>query len=711
MKKKLALFMTMMLTMSMIPFSSFAEKTDDFVKIVNGIEEYGARDENKPVSFTIDLGEDAYLYRGMVEITLKNARIADTSNPVTAKFMEDDKEVGTETEVTFEDKLKSEPLKGNEDNFYMRIGGSKDLRNKGEENTKLLITMRLDFSNSSLGDVDVTMKDLAQEGIGNKTFTIARFSGTMQRSMLVDVDDSKTRVGKAGGSLSEFEITRFDTLDSKTTNNTVELELPANIEFNTKNTEVMLDGKKITPTYKQDNRILMLTNVSRDADKLTVKPYVDIDDEKIPYGDVKLNIEFYVGSRAVDGKDVVIGSVTDSGAQVKITEKGKDRIPKLTAGETKTVEVTLDGVKGTFSKGSLISFKLDKIDAVYGKVTVIDPKGKIMPMGQSAGKSVGDTVNNLEVYKNRTFDFKVLENDMNQIKFEMDITAAMMEDGKAQLAIIKDGAEQSRTDLAYVESKANIETGISTVSKGSVFKGQDIVLRETKAGSFEVGDVLYFVFDRANMGFDISDLKITATQNVEFAEPKVNKDGVLELKVNRKSYNAPARIDITGIKVYTTENVVGGIVKLKINLNKIDENTIYEVDYVNILGGNISNVTVFTIGSKNYTASGTQKEASEAPYVKNGYTMLPVRALAESLGLTSTWDNENKIATFANNNKIAVIELGKKTMIVNGTPISLSVPAELKNGVTMIELRGLANAFGVDIDWNGVQKTATVKSK
>ncbi|MGL5255525.1 MAG: stalk domain-containing protein, partial [Proteocatella sp.] len=708
MKKKLALFMTMMLTMSMIPFSSFAEKTDDFVKVVNGIEEYGARDENKPVSFTIDLGENAYLSRGMVELTLKNVKTARVANPITAKFMEGDKEVGTETEVTFEDKIKSEPLRGNEENFYMRIGGSKDLENKGKENTKLLITMRLDFSNSTLGDVDVRMKDLSQEGIGDKEFTIAKFSGTMQRSMLIDVADSKIRVGKAGGALSSFEVTRFDTLDSQTASNTVEIKLPANIEFNTKNTEVMLDGKKITPTYKDGNRILMLSNVSRNADKLVVKPYIDIDDEKIPYGDVKLNINFYIGSRSVDGKEVSIGMVTDSGAQVKITEKGKDRIPKLTAGETKTVEVTLDGVKGTFSKGSLINFKLDGIDAVYGKVTIIDPKGKIMPMGQSAGKSAGDTVNNLEVYKNRTFDFKVLENDMNQIKFEMDITAGMMEGGKAQLSLIKDGVEQSRTDLANVESKAKVETTISTVAKGSVFKGQDIILRETRAGSFEVGDVLYFVFDRANMGFDISDLKVTSTQNVEFSEPKVNKDGVLELKVNRKSYNAPARIDITGIKVYTTENVVGGVAKLKINLNKIDDNTIYEVDYVNILGGGISNITVFTIGSKNYTTSGTQKEASEAPYVKNGYTMLPVRALAESLGLTSTWDNESKIATFANKSKIAVVELGKNTMIVNGTAVPLSVPAELKNGATMIELRGLANAFGVDIDWNGAQKTATV---
>ena len=706
MKKKLALFMTMMLVMSMIPFSSFAEKTDDFVEIVNGIEEYGGRDENKPVSFMIDLGRDAYLDRGMVEVTLKNVRTARVANPITAKFVEGNKEVGLTTVVTFEDKIYAEPLKGNEQNFYMRIGGSQNLRNNGSENTKLLVTMRLDFSESSMGDIDVTMKDLAQEGIGDKTFTIGKFVGTMQRSMLVEAKDSKTRIGKAGGSLSQFSVKRMDTLDTKNTNNTIRISLPANITFDSKNTEVILDNKKVTPTYEQEGRVLVLKNTARDADELIVKPYVDVDDTKIPYGDVKAKIEFYVGSRSVEGKELTIGVVTDSSAQIKVTEKGKDRIPKLTAGETKTVEVTLDGVKGSFPKGSLINFKVGGVDVAYNKLTIVEPKAKIMPMGESQGNKV----NGIAVYKDRTFDFKVLENDMNQIKFEMDITASTMEDGKAHIAMIRDGVEQNRAEIAVIESKATVETGVSTVGKGTTFKSRDIIIRESQAGRFEVGDTLYFVFDRENMGFDVSDMKVTATQNVELSDPKVN-NGVLELRVLRKSYNAPARIDITGIKVYTMENVVGGNVKLKINLNKVDDNTIYETDYVNILGGNISNITVFTIGSTTYTSSGTQKEAAEAPYVKNGYTMLPVRALAESLGLTSTWDNENKVATFASGSKVARVELGEKTMIVNGTPISLSIPAELKNGVIMIELRGLANAFGVDIDWNSAQKTATVKSK
>lgn len=709
MKKKLALFTSMVLVATMIPFASFAEKTDDFVKVVNGIEQYGSRDENKPVSFTIDLGQDAFLGRGLVEVNLKNVVTARVANPITAKFMEGDKEVGIETEVTFEDKYDSKPLRGNEDNFYMRIGGSKDLKHKGEQNTKLLITMKLDFSNSSLGDVDVLMKDMSETGISKKEFTIAEFTGTMQRSMFVEVKDDTAKIGKAGGMLSQFSITRLDSLDTKATNNEVRISLPSNITFD-KDTEAIADGKKLPLAYDNSNRTLVLKNVSRDTVELIVKPYIEVDEDKASYGDVKVSIELLSSGRSVDGKTLKIGTLTDSGAQIVVNEKGKQRIPNMTAGETKTVELTLDGVKGSFEKNSTVDFQIKGVDVDYKKLTIVEPKAKVMPLGDSAGKS--NLVNGIEVYKNKAFSFKILESDIKQIKFEMDITADMLENGRATISMSKNGTEISRADLADVETKAKIETGVATVKKGTTFKGQDIIIRETKSGSFEVGDILYITFDKENMGFDVTDMKIKATQNVEFSDPKVNKDGVLELKVLKKSYNAPARIDITGVKGYTLENVVGGMAKIKINLNKVDDNTIYEADYVNVLGiGGISNVTVFTIGSTSYSASGTQKEASAAPYVKNGYTMLPVRALAESLGLSSSWDSQNKTATFTNSTKIAVVELGKNTMIVNGTPIGLSTPAELKNGVTMIELRGLASAFGVDIEWNGSQKTATVKSK
>ena len=101
--------------------------------------------------------------------------------------------------------------------------------------------------------------------------------------------------------------------------------------------------------------------------------------------------------------------------------------------------------------------------------------------------------------------------------------------------------------------------------------------------------------------------------------------------------------------------------------------------------------------------------ANEAPYIAGkGFTMLPVRALAESLGLRADWNSNTKTAIFSNGSKIASVTLGADTMHVNGTPIKLNAKAEIKNGSTFIELRSLASAFGVELQWDAATKTVTI---
>lgn len=230
MRKKLALFMTLMLTVSMMPFSAFALQEDDKVEIMGGIQEFNALDESQPVSILIDLGNNAELRRGQVEINLDNVRTARMTSPVTGKFIQDGKEVGMETMVGFEDKFDGKALRGDEDRFVMRFSG-KDLEESGNISTKLMITLNLDFSESNVGDVDIDLKDLSETGFGDYTATIADFIDGMQRDMFIKIGDNTARIGEAGGKLSTFTITRFDTLDSVKANNEVRLTLPRTLEF------------------------------------------------------------------------------------------------------------------------------------------------------------------------------------------------------------------------------------------------------------------------------------------------------------------------------------------------------------------------------------------------------------------------------------------------------------------------------------------------
>lgn len=702
MKKKLSLFMALILTVSMMPFSAFAVEEDDKVEIVGGIQEFNARDESQPVSILIDLGKQAMLSRGMVEINLKNVRTARMNNPVSAKFVRDGNEVGIETQLSFEDKFDMKPLKGNEDRFVMRING-KDLSETGDSSTKLMITMNLDFSESTLGDVDMSLKDLSETGIADTTVTIADFVDGMQRDMLVAIGDATAKIGEAGGKLSAFTITRFDTLDSVKANNEVKITLPGTLEFG-KDTVVKLDGKAITPTYNKEQNQMIIQGAGSSSSSLTVEPAVEMSTSKVVYGDVEVRVDFLVNRRTVNTKDFVIGSVTDSDIEVVVTEKGKSKLPNMASGETATVEVTLKGVKGSFVKNDYVEFNVEGIDVAYAGLTITEPKGQILLRGESAGKAKENLVNGVEVYSNGEFSVKILESDITQIKFTMQITAGLMAGGKATIEVSSDEFKAVKADLCDITSNLSVETGVSLVKKGTMFTAKDIIIKETESGILNTGDKLYFELDKANMGFDSSKIETKATSGLELSKPRENKDGIIELEVLRKSYSAPSRIEISGVQVYSQENAVSGIAKMEIKLNS---DVIFEGDYVNI-AGTIPSATVFKIGNKYYVASGVQKEAIEAPYIKNGYTMLPVRALADALGLSSSWNNDNKTATFANKNRIATVKLGDSEMIVNGIVFKLSVPAEIKSGATMIELRSLATAFGVDISWDNAQKTATV---
>ncbi len=703
MKKKLSLFMALMLTVSMMPFSAFAAEDDENVYVPDGAPKVAQTYANEQIMVVIDLGDYTSLREGYVDLTIKNARLANIKNPISYKLTQNDKEITSGTTIKFEDR-RQDALIGGESDFVMRVTGN-DLENKAKNNIKIFLMMNLDFTESKLGDVDLEIKDRSQNGVGNHTETIAYQMGDMQRDMQVDISDSKTRIGQDGGTLSAFMIKSMDRLDSVKSNNDIVVKLPDKLKFD-KATTVKLDGNILTPSYNDKMTTMTINEVSSINKSVTVVPVVRIEGKDIPYGEVEVNIEFRVKNRIVDGKTAKIGSITDNSVEMLIKEKGKTNIPEMGSAESKTVEVTLTGLKDSFKKDTYLYFDVDGIDLSYNGITITEPKGKLILLGESAGKLEDRLVNSKEVYKDGKFSMKVLDSSMEKIQFTMEITAKPSLEGRATIELSANQFNTTKTELARINSRFSVESKLSLGKKGVAFKANDIKIRESKAGMFNTGDKLYFSLDNSQVGFDVADISISATSGLEFSTPRKGTDGIIELEVLRKSYNGPGTAVISGVKVFSLETAVSGTSNLEIKLNK---DVIFDSEYVQIVG-EISSSTVFTIGNKSYNSSGVQKEAVEAPYIKNGYTMLPVKALAQALGLSSSWDNANKVATFANDKKVAVVKLGSGEMIVNGTPIKLAVPAEIKNGATMIELRSLASGFGVSIAWNGAQKTATVTS-
>lgn len=104
-------------------------------------------------------------------------------------------------------------------------------------------------------------------------------------------------------------------------------------------------------------------------------------------------------------------------------------------------------------------------------------------------------------------------------------------------------------------------------------------------------------------------------------------------------------------------------------------------------------------------------ETDVPPAVVNGRTLVPVRAIFESLGATVTWDQETKTATGTRDDVTVIITINDTTAYVNGEAKTLDVPAQLINNRTMVPARFISEAMGCDVTWDQATQTAAVANE
>ena len=119
---------------------------------------------------------------------------------------------------------------------------------------------------------------------------------------------------------------------------------------------------------------------------------------------------------------------------------------------------------------------------------------------------------------------------------------------------------------------------------------------------------------------------------------------------------------------------------------------------------------VITIGSTTM-AVGTETVTLDTPAYINAenYTELPLRAVSEAFGATVGWDDASRTVTIMMGQRIVSMTIGSKTMYINGTPVAMNTAPEITNERTFVPVRDLANALGITkIDWNEASATVTL---
>lgn len=117
---------------------------------------------------------------------------------------------------------------------------------------------------------------------------------------------------------------------------------------------------------------------------------------------------------------------------------------------------------------------------------------------------------------------------------------------------------------------------------------------------------------------------------------------------------------------------------------------------------------VLKIGSTSMEVNVDTVKLDAAPYIKNSRTMVPLRALAESLGAEVQWDGATRSVTAKLGDTNVRLVVGSNTAYIDGKPVTLDVAPEIKNSRTFVPVRFITEAFGCSVGWNGTTRTVTI---
>ena len=100
------------------------------------------------------------------------------------------------------------------------------------------------------------------------------------------------------------------------------------------------------------------------------------------------------------------------------------------------------------------------------------------------------------------------------------------------------------------------------------------------------------------------------------------------------------------------------------------------------------------------------------PIIENGRTLVPMRAVFEAMGCAVYYsaDDGKQIISARRGNDNLLLTIGENKMYFNSEEKELDVPAKIKDGRTLVPLRAISEAFECEVHWYGDTKTIYIYS-
>ncbi|MBA2943014.1 hypothetical protein HZF08_32630 [Paenibacillus sp. CGMCC 1.16610] len=88
------------------------------------------------------------------------------------------------------------------------------------------------------------------------------------------------------------------------------------------------------------------------------------------------------------------------------------------------------------------------------------------------------------------------------------------------------------------------------------------------------------------------------------------------------------------------------------------------------------------------------------PVIINGQAYLPIRSVSESFGAAVDWDQDTLTVTVSTEYRTITSRISEDKAYVDGDPVQIDGPALLLEGRTYVPLRFIAESLGLQVDWN-----------
>lgn len=122
---------------------------------------------------------------------------------------------------------------------------------------------------------------------------------------------------------------------------------------------------------------------------------------------------------------------------------------------------------------------------------------------------------------------------------------------------------------------------------------------------------------------------------------------------------------------------------------------------------NYRNIKVLPVES--IIINGASVKFDTPPVIKDGRTLIPVRALTEAFGASVAWDKAEQKITIEKDGVKIVLSLQNNLAYINGKEEKIDVPPEIINNRTVVPLSFIAKNLGLNVDWDAESETIEVE--